>query len=512
MFGKKSMLEKSPHISRAVFHPLNISGESKHSASEIRTKPQVAVFITHGMGQQVPFETIDSATEGLVNAAIRQNNPVSSIRARTVKLDGIKMQRAEFDMRDAKGKDIEVHVYEGYWAPITEGQVTLRDVMLFLYSAGFKGLWSCRLPFERWLFGGAISFGNQLEAPFRLLVVLGVLVGLFVINAATAIVSGVKIFQISDSKLISDSIFPALTTVVGAYLLVCLAFGAVLVLLMKTKLVIKKSWERRVWRLANMVGKYLMWVWVASTLICASLLLLLAAGAVQAQGLSSEGMSKYWLLIWLFLLLVSGIVRKLLVQYMGDVVAYIDAHSLDRFSDIRTRIKAKVFEQAKAIYSNMQYEHIAMVGHSLGSVITYDTLNALINHDELNDRLIKTVSRTKLLLTFGSPLDKTAFIFASQKSEATATRGALAATLQPMIQAYEPYRNIKWINVYSPSDIISGKLDFYDDTKSNDLRKVKNVIDKDAMIPLVAHIEYWKNTTIFDQLYANLHNSTAAGI
>ncbi|CAH1193241.1 hypothetical protein NTGBS_160079 [Candidatus Nitrotoga sp. BS] len=64
-----------------------------------------------------------------------------------------------------------------------------------------------------------------------------------------------------------------------------------------------------------------------------------------------------------------------------------------------------------------------------------------------------------------------------------------------------------WINVYSPRDIISGKLDFYDDSKTtgcNDKRKIHNVIDAYAMIPLAAHIEYWNNTTLFDQLYANL--------
>ena len=37
-----------------------------------------------------------------------------------------------------------VHIYEAYWAPLTEGQVTLRDVILFLFHAGFDGLWHSR--------------------------------------------------------------------------------------------------------------------------------------------------------------------------------------------------------------------------------------------------------------------------------------------------------------------------------------------------------------------------------
>jgi len=79
----------------------------------------------------------------LTHAADRHGNSVTSIRASTIQIDGIKTQRAEFDMRDAQGRDIEVHVYEGYWAPYTEGQVTLRDVMWFLIKAGRKGLCNC---------------------------------------------------------------------------------------------------------------------------------------------------------------------------------------------------------------------------------------------------------------------------------------------------------------------------------------------------------------------------------
>jgi hypothetical protein len=192
---------------------------------------------------------------------------------------------------------------------------------------------------------------------------------------------------------------------------------------------------------------------------------------------------------------------------MGDVAAYVDSHSLDKFDDVRSRIKATVFEHAKAIYANSQYEHIAMMGHSLGSAITYDTLNALINNDALNGNKLDVIKRTKLLLTFGSPLDKFAFLFASQINKATATREALAATLQPLIQAYLPFRNIKWINVYSDRDIVSGRLDFYDDEEAAGYtteRKVKNVEDPDAKIPLAAHIEYWDNRKLFDELFENL--------
>src|SRR5213080_2751829 len=57
------------------------------------------------------------------------------------------------------------------------------------------------------------------------------------------------------------------------------------------------------------------------------------------------------------------------------------------------------------------YSRVVVVGHSLGSVLAYDTLNALINEDQVCAKQRGVVSKTRALITFGSPLDKTAFMF-----------------------------------------------------------------------------------------------------
>jgi hypothetical protein len=263
-----------------------------------------------------------------------------------------------------------------------------------------------------------------------------------------------------------------------------------------------------VWRIATKLMSLMLIGWALLTILAAVALIVIAMGWVSAERLKCPEIGGYWYLaIWGALLAASWVIRKLFVQYMGDVAVYVDSHKLDRFDDMRKRIKARVFDLAKAIYSDPQYEHVALVGHSLGSVVTYDTLNALINHDELNGRRLKVVDRTTLMLTFGSPLDKTAFVFAAQGDKTTATREALAATLQPLIEEYVPFRDIRWINIHSPRDIISGPLGFYDDPGAEGYtaqRKVDNICDSDAMIPLVAHTEYWDNTTLFDTLYQNI--------
>ena len=109
----------------------------------------------------------------------------------------------------------------------------------------------------------------------------------------------------------------------------------------------------------------------------------------------------------------------------------------------------------------------------------------------------------RLLLTFGSPLDKIAFIFGAQLADAK-SRDALAASFQPLILDYERFRTIPWVNIWSPADIISGDLDFYDDLSKSGGRQVDNVVDARATTPLLAHVEYWKNDLLFERLYEGI--------
>jgi hypothetical protein len=153
------------------------------------------------------------------------------------------------------------------------------------------------------------------------------------------------------------------------------------------------------------------------------------------------------------------------------------------------------------------YAQIGLVGHSLGSVIAYDTLNQLLNDDETpgpTRPFWDVCARTCIFLTFGSPLDKTAFVFSTRRAERDTSdaREARASSVQPLINDVR-YRAIPWINVFSHSDIISGHLKFYDVPLSGHAR-VENIVDRDALTFLGAHTEYWKNSEVFDRLHRAL--------
>ncbi|HVS59712.1 MAG TPA: hypothetical protein VHE82_03345, partial [Gemmatimonadaceae bacterium] len=89
-------------------------------------RKRIAIFVAHGMGQQIPFETLDAIAESLraYDAALtgRRDKPTSN----TIKAGPDQwLQRVELNLKSGTSQ-IEAHIYEGYWAPLTEGRITLR--------------------------------------------------------------------------------------------------------------------------------------------------------------------------------------------------------------------------------------------------------------------------------------------------------------------------------------------------------------------------------------------------
>jgi hypothetical protein len=189
----------------------------------------------------------------------------------------------------------------------------------------------------------------------------------------------------------------------------------------------------------------------------------------------------------------------------------VSSYKVSRYDEIRSKILNQVFGVARQIYSagiadgaQLPYDDVVIVGHSLGSVISYDLLNWCINWDQVeNDFRYKVVGRTTRLITFGSPLDKTAFLFRTQVSSARNLREALAARQQPLILDYQKFRpkTFKWVNIFSRMDIISGSLEYYDVKGLPECNQVENLPDPEASTPLLAHVQYWENTLLHQQLY-----------
>ena len=71
-----------------------------------------------------------------------------------------------------------------------------------------------------------------------------------------------------------------------------------------------------------------------------------------------------------------------------------------------------------------------------------------------------------------------------------------------MILSYG-FRSQQWVNIWSPMDIISGRLRYYDDMDktAGGGRRVANMWDKEAWVPFAAHTEYWQDDLFARQVY-----------
>jgi hypothetical protein len=147
------------------------------------------------MGQQVPYETIDGVAQATQRGAQDAGATIKSSVIRTVRLgtlnkDDIEAQlvRAECEVADQHGSLHEVHIYEAYWAPLTEGKVTAADVVRFLFSSGWNGIWNTTArTYRRWMFGRERQFNLPTELlTLVFLSIMLLLLALVFINAVLA--------------------------------------------------------------------------------------------------------------------------------------------------------------------------------------------------------------------------------------------------------------------------------------------------------------------------------------
>jgi hypothetical protein len=443
------------------------------AAGESEPEPEpVAVLVCHGMGEQVRFETI-----GQIGAAIlkKAKDAGCVVEANGVQLsaqaDGF-LARAELNWT-LGGKRHQVHVYEAYWAPVTEGKVTYAETLQFLFQAAWRGFrcsgFFYRRSFDRWMFDDMqkawISKWTQIALVFVALV-LG-LEALSIAFVTLRVAAGVK--------EVSSLVWPTLPALYDA------KFGSV----------VRFFWQDLLQLLKPFVPEH---------------------AALHHAGNAGEwGKAAAKTVAWFALIAQGFFMRYFLIEYAGDVAAYISPYKDSKFDSIRSDIQAIGLKVARVIYGFdavagvPHYERIVVAGHSLGSVLAYDTLNAILNTDltsKPSDRR-DTVERTTHLITFGSPLDKTAFLFRNQSNHiADPIREQMAAGFQPLIRCYDPFRRrLKWINLWSKMDIISGELNYYDVVPESDPLHVQNKQDPDAHTPLAAHVQYWNGKLLAETLY-----------
>ncbi|HEX3543804.1 MAG TPA: hypothetical protein VHT31_04690 [Candidatus Acidoferrum sp.] len=156
-----------------------------------------AVWVVHGMGQQIPFETLDSLATGILD--VLPNPTQIKPQLRTVKIADQVLQRVELDIdgihNEEPGKPsrkYELHLYETYWAPKAEGVANLTDVVSFLWHGGLRGMLNSVKSFKRAMFGGIATFYIRWFKPLWLVLALLILAALTAINAVILAAGGAQ--------------------------------------------------------------------------------------------------------------------------------------------------------------------------------------------------------------------------------------------------------------------------------------------------------------------------------
>jgi hypothetical protein len=222
--------------------------------------------------------------------------------------------------------------------------------------------------------------------------------------------------------------------------------------------------------------------------------------------LRSLGVSAIPHLDWLIRGLMQPATR-LVVDYVGDVALYTTMDVKSKRYQIRSRILEESVKLLKGLLE--EYDRIVVVGHSLGSVIAFDTLN-LVNL-AMNTGAIPPDQRARIigLVTFGSPLDKIAFFFREHTPDDQSLRRQILAHLHSFKGRDLDFRknarvvanpiatyleHVRWLNFWDPEDPVSGHLDFYDIPDKDNVRY-------DMHKPWgVAHLGYWTYRPMYERI------------
>ena len=217
-------------------------------------------------------------------------------------------------------------------------------------------------------------------------------------------------------------------------------------------------------------------------------------------------------------------VEKTAQHFIGDLVCYLDLNPRSEHYETRRKIINGALEELRELMKGDRYDQIIVAGHSLGSVIAYDTLNRVIQ--DTNAERIKEEEASKIvgLVTFGSPLDKIALFFRERVEKDKEVQRQILANLHgfrarslvedtPGIDIGTPMQfkldKTRWLNFYHTRDLISGNLDLYnlkEQPFQHPESKGNTLIDAD--VPMTAaHNCYWgahqgKNGT--NQMYQGI--------
>ncbi len=493
--------------------------------------PATALLVIHGIGEQNPYETLDQVARGFVRYFRGRNHPPALRPERIRHADWTEVAvHLEFPEPFSPRGERRLTLCEFYWAPFTEGKATTRGILTWLVRTTFTPLryladnLLALLDTRERNSLGRVTWLMLREAGRAALVYVPFLAALLGMVALFA--KGITpVSQASRTMAATVRVEPSLWALGAAT--VCVTMTVVLGAFVAREL---WHWWRRPTPSIERTGE-VAWVMMAVGL---ALLFWLAAGWIARAGHVDAARysailmrrSHLWIVAWGVLVFL---LRRVLVDYVGDVAVYVTADAKQASYEARTAI----LKASPAVLARMlrRYDRVIVLGHSLGSVIAYDTINELLSQvwaspDAGTPPASAPVDAAQLaklqgLVTFGSPLDKVYYFFREHVASDQAVRAQILSFLYSFRRGYsgrtygdfkfsystpsgpEPSAfpdlgpEFRWINLWAFMDPVSGPLHFYRLEPADRLRCR-------YWIWGLAHLAYWNDQRLYGTIAERL--------
>jgi hypothetical protein len=384
----------------AKYASLSVKVDSPQAPPAAAEQPTyLAVLVCHGMGQQVQFETLDAVAREVREVARECGTLAEDVVKVSLNPDETGLiGRAELPLKRPDGSRVDVHFYEAYWAPLTEGRVTLRETLGFFVGAGWRGLGFALKDgvFDRWMFNKRQEF----EIPVRRILQMGLALWiLLLISAAYSALAFLPVMKLAALLRATSGNSAIAGLAALAFSIGILIIGSAVASAFIARALGKGPDSTKPNAATDQAMQSQappLWTRFAVFVV----LLVVVAGTALAAAAIGMGLYRWllpvvqdpaahrWALVGalvayvvevvLFTKLISGF----LIQFGGDVAAYISPYKVSKFEEIRRAIQERGRRIAKFIYSaKPMYDKVYVVGHSLGSVLAYDTLNDAVNRD-----------------------------------------------------------------------------------------------------------------------------------
>jgi hypothetical protein len=483
-----------------------------------------ALLVIHGIGEQNPYETLDQVARGFARYFRGRNATPVLLPERIRHADWTEVAvHLDFPAHERE----RLSLFEFYWAPYTEGKATYRGVIGWLLRTVLSplryladNLLALRDSRRHnsagqivWLMLREVGRATFVYVPF--LVIVGIL--------AVLLAQGLTpVRETSRALATAAGQEQHLAALAGAA--VCFVIAVMLALFVVQEL---WQWWRRptpsVERAAEVA-----WVILAAAFIVAfwvAALWIARWGGIDLSRYAAIVLRPSHLWLGVFVVLVLWL-RRVLVDYVGDIAVYVTADAKSTNFEARAAILKASSEALARLLRG--YDRVIVMGHSLGSVIAYDTINELLARAWASSEStaapaappvsIPDLAKLKGLVTFGSPLDKVYYFFRQHVPADQAVRAQILSFLYSFRRGYSgrTYGDFKftyseapdqvagheanafpdlpsfrWLNVWSWMDPVSGPLSFYRLDPPDRLRRW-------YWIWGIAHLAYWNDPKLYE--------------